>query len=143
MEMPRYFKMKINPTTKEIEAVPIFSEDVAEVVRCKDCKYNYGIANNCEYAKSDIVCTLWESDGFDEFTATIRKSTSPSGAEWIVAKVNEMPSADVVEVVRCKDCKHYTTDNGGGCNKENGGLMFATETDFCSYGERKETDDRA
>ncbi len=50
------------------------------------------------------------------------------------------PSADVVEVVRCKDCKHYTTDNGGGCNKENGGLMFATKTDFCSYGERKEAE---
>ena len=66
MEMPRYFRMQINPTTKEIEAVPIFSEDVVEVVRCKNCKYNYGIANNCEYAKSDIVCTLWESDGFDE-----------------------------------------------------------------------------
>lgn len=39
MEMPRYFKIKINPTSKEIEAVPIFSEDVVEVVRCEDCKY--------------------------------------------------------------------------------------------------------
>ena len=43
--------------------------DVVEVVRCKDCKYNYGIANNCEYAKDDIVCCYWESDGLhsDDF----------------------------------------------------------------------------
>lgn len=40
--------------------------DYVKVVRCKDCKYNYGIANNCDFSKSDIVCTLWESDGFDE-----------------------------------------------------------------------------
>lgn len=31
MEMPRFFKIKTNPTNKEIEAVPIFSEDVVEV----------------------------------------------------------------------------------------------------------------
>ena len=45
------------------------SADVVEVVRCKDCKYNYGIANNCEYAKDDIVCCYWESDGLhsDDF----------------------------------------------------------------------------
>ena len=51
-----------------------------------------------------------------------------------------LASDDVVEITRCKDCKYYTTDNGGVCNKENGGLMFATETDFCSYGERSETE---
>ena len=44
---------------------------------------------------------------------------------------------DVVEVVRCKDCKHWTM---GYCNR------FAyydyepltSEDDFCSYGERRE-----
>lgn len=62
------------------------------------------------------------------------------GITKVLKTVNECPykRTDVVEVVRCKDCKHYTTDNGGVCNKENGGLMFATETDFCSYGERNE-----
>ena len=46
-----------------------FCDDFFEVVRCKDCKYNYGIANNCEYAKDDIVCCYWESDGLhsDDF----------------------------------------------------------------------------
>lgn len=77
----------------------------------------------------------------DEFTATIRKSTSPSGAEWIVAKVNEMPSADVVEVVRCKDCKHFVETGGtrGGCFLFQG-MTNPRSDDFCSEGERKETE---
>lgn len=43
--------------------------DSVAVVRCKDCKYNYGIANNCEYAKDDIVCCYWKSGGLhsDDF----------------------------------------------------------------------------
>jgi hypothetical protein len=48
--------------------------------------------------------------------------------------------ADFVEVVRCKDCNHW---NNGYCE----GIPFCgdyasyietKETDFCSYGERKE-----
>lgn len=44
---------------------------------------------------------------------------------------------DVVEVVRCKDCRHYESDGGA--------LMVCSITDtvkddadFCSYGERRE-----
>ena len=48
--------------------------------------------------------------------------------------------ADVVEVVRCKDCKYYTTRNGGVCEEPYNGLMFAAKDSFCSYGERKETE---
>lgn len=47
--------------------------------------------------------------------------------------------SDFVKVIRCKDCKYYSTDNMGYCNKPNSGLMFAEENDFCSYGERKES----
>ena len=48
------------------------------------------------------------------------------------------PTADVVEVVRCRDCKHYiasycTRDIKGRTN-----MFYMTENDFCSYGERKE-----
>ena len=67
----------------------------------------------------------------DEFCEYIRKSTTPSGAEWTVSKIKDMPSADVVEVVRCKDCK-----------KQNDcGLYVDSEPEwFCADGERKETD---
>ena len=51
--------------------------------------------------------------------------------------INEVPTADVVEVVRCKDCKHFTYDNGGCCGK-GAGLCCADENQYCSYGERRE-----
>ena len=52
-------------------------------------------------------------------------------------------TADVVEVVRCRDCKH-NRDNGGDCDR----TIILNEYDsteyryagleYCSYGERKE-----
>ena len=50
-----------------------------------------------------------------------------------------LPAADVVEVVRCKDCEHWHEwENGtGSCDRS--GSVFWTGTDaddFCSYGER-------
>ena len=51
------------------------------------------------------------------------------------------PAADVVEVVRCRDCIYREFDNG--CPlKESGyfknGKMLPLDNDFCSYGERKQ-----
>lgn len=47
---------------------------------------------------------------------------------------------DAVKVVRCKDCRRFER-NG---NKEYGNcayhLSLAYETDYCSWGERKEAD---
>ena len=42
-----------------------------------------------------------------------------------------IPTADVVEVVRCKDCKHW---NNGDCYR----LELSLPSDFCSYGERSD-----
>lgn len=45
---------------------------------------------------------------------------------------------DVVEVVRCRDCKHY---DSGTCNHF-GYYTYAPdvdEDDYCSYGERRKT----
>lgn len=47
-------------------------------------------------------------------------------------------TADVVEVVRCKDCVHCTV---GYCCRDIKGrsqMHFMGEDAFCSYGERKE-----
>ena len=41
--------------------------------------------------------------------------------------VDAQPSIDAVEVVRCRDCVHF-------------GECLVTENDYCSKGERKETD---
>lgn len=47
---------------------------------------------------------------------------------------------DVVEVVRCKDCKyHKRVDWGmGDCKYPNGFKWIAYDNDFCSRGERKD-----
>ena len=76
------------------------------------------------------------------------------GAEAIIEDLTEFPAADVVEVVRCRECK-YWGDEAGELQRSDG-VLFArckvhnylldgrhtgwcpTENDFCSYGERKE-----
>lgn len=59
------------------------------------------------------------------------------------------PAADVVPVVRCKDCKHFREyiTVGTVCTKyvkslsgREVGLRATGKDDFCSYGERKEND---
>lgn len=63
-------------------------------------------------------------------------------AEKFKAAINAIPAADVVEVVRCKDCKHYDM---GVCLKiySDGNVHAAAwqkrkPDDFCSYGERRD-----
>ena len=36
-----------------------------ELVRCGDCRYNYGNAEGREYNPNDIVCTYFDTDGMD------------------------------------------------------------------------------
>ena len=53
--------------------------------------------------------------------------------------VEEAPEADVVEIVRCKDCIYRFRKNGhdkDGCPLDRDGMMG--DNDFCSCGERKE-----
>ena len=57
--------------------------------------------------------------------------------------INEMPTVDAVEVIRCKYCKHRGTDDcifhikGEPADEE---LLRKLDNDFCSYGERKDGD---
>ena len=58
-----------------------------------------------------------------------------------------VPTADVVEVVRCKDCKYYEEGISGyscfhpkqerGWNSEGGECLKMKPYDFCSYGDVK------
>lgn len=53
-------------------------------------------------------------------------------------------AADVVEVVRCKDCKHYKTRSQSAKWKPKAPCctraanIFTKPDDFCSYGEKRE-----
>lgn len=64
-----------------------------------------------------------------------------AGLECAIAQCKKAPTADVVEVVRCKDCeRRYTTD----CYLWYGSVgdtdyLIASSDDFyCSYGKRSE-----
>ena len=68
--------------------------------------------------------------------------------------IDSIPAADVVEAVRCRDCKYWGDEYGK--LQRSDGVLFArckvhnylidgrhtgwcpTENDFCSYGKRKE-----
>ena len=59
----------------------------------------------------------------------------------VVGVLLHMPAADVVEVVRCKDCKHWGGETFGYICKEWSGMTFRNYTKpdhYCSRGERKE-----
>lgn len=45
------------------------------------------------------------------------------------------PAADVAEVVRCKDCRHFKKDNSGSCSLGSG-LAATNESGYCSYGKK-------
>lgn len=62
-------------------------------------------------------------------------------------QIDDAPTADVVDVVRCKDCKYFLDedefDSLGMCLCERiarnyGGEIYPERIHFCSYGERKE-----
>lgn len=53
--------------------------------------------------------------------------------------ISDIPTADVVEVVRCKDCTYYNKDSWLCENRY--GLSFANADKYCSMGVRREPND--
>ena len=69
------------------------------------------------------------------------------GYDDCVEAILKAPAADVVPVVRCKDCKWFVDNNGGewyGCNMFQVVRITPEDApkpdDFCSYGERRDGD---
>lgn len=75
-------------------------------------------------------------------------------ADMIEDCIDNAPTVDAVEVVRCKDCKHWHEETGW-CNQhshfigekgeachpwESNDWKMLNEDDFCSYGERKDNE---
>lgn len=59
-----------------------------------------------------------------------------------IKMIEDLPSADVVEVVRCKDCKYlsseYIGDDLEWICKLSDGMVNPAPDKYCSYGERRE-----
>lgn len=64
---------------------------------------------------------------------TMYRGTIPFDS--VIFNINKIPLADVVEVVRCKDCKHYK-DNHRCYSKYSNMDNYRSQNDYCSYGER-------
>lgn len=75
---------------------------------CKDCKTGY---RSCEY---DRIYSKMDFCG------------------WL----DDAPTVDAIEVVRCRDCKHH---DGIRCFRWNSTIITGFD-DFCSNGERKDGD---
>ena len=86
-----------------------------------------------------------------EFTGNFHEMWHYTG---IRAMIDVQPQVDAVEVVRCKDCKHWHEETGW-CTKHSHFIGFdgmachpsqssewkmLNAYDFCSYGERREVE---
>lgn len=62
----------------------------------------------------------------------------------VIRSVKDAPAADVVEVVRCRDCKYYSvthcpiTGHELSVCLQGVSQQWVGENHFCSYGERRE-----
>ena len=61
--------------------------------------------------------------------------------QWYVDKIKSIPAADVVPVVRCKDCRWRGREECAmfyrcECGEQH---TWETDNDFCSYGEGIDT----
>lgn len=74
-------------------------------------------------AAIDEVCA-WLKDRM-----TVAKNGKP-----LTDRLRDLPSADVVPVVRCRDCRYHVAIDKC-CHPD--GLLCAKDNNFCNYGERK------
>ena len=80
-------------------------------------------------------------EAFENADADVFEDYGDGTVDWgfgrknIQNVINGIPAADVVEVVRCKDCKHRTEYGNCGHPRQKGVLPSAYPFDFCSYGE--------
>lgn len=101
----------------------------------------------CNMAKDDCRkmggdCQI-DSKILDRLAAYEDTGLEPEKIE-LLAKQRTLPTADVAEVVRCKDCQYYQDAK---INKKGflicpaSGMEIA-ETDYCSYGERVDKENK-
>lgn len=64
----------------------------------------------------------------------IASQTHNAEHRHFIRMVLDQPIADVVEVIRCKDCKYHRDLDGGVKCERMDGLLMTLPNDFCSYG---------
>lgn len=129
-----------------INAGKVLPEEKTRVIVCTKTKK--GVMNiNIAYHSDG----MWHGNG--SMSGVIAWKPLPNFPEWGDDKaveawnrraksVKDQPDGDVVEVVRCKDCKHLMfSDCYGECRLNH--LWIVRPDDYCSRGKRKEGADNA
>lgn len=65
---------------------------------------------------------------------------SPHMVPPLIKFIRSIPTADVAEVLRCKDCKNFMGRSKSFCSEFGGAVTWE---DFCSRGERKDENEQA
>ena len=100
------------------------------------------------YIDADAVLELIQ----EEFHKTDVNGEEQIGVLKCHRIVREAPTADVVEVVRCRDCKYWDARDSKGiqgiclCGEKDfyyGSEFYPFADDYCSYGERREDDGKS
>lgn len=102
------------------------------------------------YIDRDLLIERIESKKISDFVSNWQKPEIKEAiykqGQAIKEIIKKQPTADVVEVVRCKDCKYYKEATVGGienlmlCHRLSPTKTFCMSNDFCNYGIRKEVD---
>lgn len=83
-----------------------------------------------KYIDADALRADWLENGDNEYVYDTNA---------FLDSIDNAPTADVVDVVRCKDCKYYEqakVNNKGFLICPASGMEI-TEADYCSYSERR------
>ncbi len=72
--------------------------------------------------------------------------TDADGYIWVRTKdvahmIDDVPAADVVEVVRCKDCRYFYNGYDEKCCISHRGVVVTDENGFCHHAERRSDND--
>ena len=104
----------------------VIESEPEAIIRCKDCNYKV-LTTDGEYNPDDIVCSLWESDGFcaDDYCSRAEGMTDcrPNSA---------------VDIVRCGNCKYYKDHH---CTYIYQISIPHSPGFYCAWGERKSWED--
>lgn len=133
---------------------------------CANCKHHTsdGCSSwGCEFEAKDLISradaieriandnVVGGMDRINEYRNSNEHNDYLDGISTAIATVDDLPSADAVEVVRCEDCKHLNTAIGAiivngeketvtcdyWCNATYPHVTVQDTEHFCSYGERR------
>ena len=88
-----------------------------------------------EYIRKQDAVSIIEKEMKNYVSDIWYKSATHSALNDVSENIKSLEPADVVPVVRCRDCKHWKS-YWGRCYKHDEYGMASD--DFCSYGEKRE-----